>query len=92
MKSCIYGLVIKNHFISLGLSLNLYSQVLMSSVAVNEQYLTLNLWAAVKISSRKMLTAILLINEGPCSAISASLRLLTCGKNILQNLTVQALL
>lgn len=89
IKSCVYGLVIKNHFINLVLSLKLYSQVLMSSVAVNEQYLTLNLWAAGKISWRKMLTAIFLINEGAGNAISASLRHLTCGKNILQNLPLQ---
>lgn len=92
VKSCIYSLVIKNHFINLVLSLNLYSQVLMSSVAMNEQYLTLNLRAAVQISSRKMLTAVFLINEGSCNAISAPLRHLTRGKNILQNLTAPALL
>lgn len=43
MKSCIYSLVIKNHFINLALRLNLYSMILTRSVAMNEQYLTLNL-------------------------------------------------
>lgn len=43
MKSCIYSLVIKNHFISLMLRPNLYRKVLTRSVAMNEQYLTSNL-------------------------------------------------
>jgi len=47
MKSCIYSLVIKNHFINVVLGLNLYSKILTRSMAMNEQYLTSNLRAAV---------------------------------------------
>lgn len=40
LKSCIYSLVIKSHFISLVLGPNLLQQVLTSPAAMNEQYLT----------------------------------------------------
>lgn len=100
MKSCIYSLVIKNHFINLALRLNLYSKILTRSVAMNEQYLTLNLWAAViypiqwKAVLEKCQVIIFIINEASYNTVSSSLRPFNLCQEYSpkSNRTVQALL